>query len=383
MDESSVVERLSSAEFVSVVGHADADGVSASACICMALSVLDIPYRFTALEEPSDAPGAVTDRDDTTDVFCDLGTQYLSSLPDETVVIDHHTPQGEEVSVLGTGELSSSIPAYRVARYAGVRGAPAPFSALVGAIGDGASLEELADIVKDAVEVGARETEGAHIAGNSPVEALAYATRPFTRLSGDYEAARDFIEEHGIEGFGPDFSTAVVLLALTNESARPDAVEALVGDEVVLDGVRLHSLSRYVEACAKTGKHGLALSLCVEPRSDQRDEARKAWREFESDVIERTHNARIEEGEPPVARVEGDPSPVADVLYDWVTGDVVVMSSDGKASLRSSPSSFDCGRVAREAAKATDGEGGGHPERGGAKFDAPAEVFAREVRRAL
>jgi len=74
---------------------------------------------------------------------------------------------------------------------------------------------------------------------------------------------------------------------------------------------------------------------------------------------------------------------VADVLYDWFTGDVVVVSTEGDASLRSSSSSFDCGRVAHEAAKATGGEGGGHPGRGGANFEAPAEVFAREVRRAL
>jgi len=383
MDESAVVERLSSAEFVNVVGHADADGVSSSACVCMALSILDVPYRFTAVEEPGDAPEEVVGGDDTNDVLCDLGAQYLSSLPEDTVVIDHHTPRGEGPPVLGTGELSSSLPAYRVAREVGVRGVAAPFSALVGVVGDGGSLgdEEVVDVADDATEAGAQEKEGALVPGEEPVESLAYATRPFTRLSGDYEGARDFVENHGIEGFGSDFSTALVLLALTNPSARPDAVERLVGDELDFEGARLHSLSRYVEACAKTGKHGLALTLCVEPRSDRREEARTAWHEFESDVIRRVREARIEEGEPDVARVEGETSPVADVLYDWMTGDVVVVNAEGEASLRSS--SFDCGRVAGEAAEATDGEGGGHENRGGATFDAPAEVFVREVRRAL
>ena len=183
-----------------------------------------------------------------------------------------------------------------------------------------------------------------------------------------------------------DISTAVVLLALEKEASRANAVAELVGDVYLLPSrVYLHELSRYVETCAVSGKHGLALSLCLDPVSHL-EEARKAWRTFESNVIENVRGASVEDGgdgEPSFARVKGDfdTGAVADVLYDWMTGDVVVVNEDGDASFRAG--TFDCGRVAREAARLVDGEGGGHKSRAGASFDVQRDKFIEAVRRVL
>lgn len=378
MSVEEAADRIASSEFVRVVAGADADGVSSAACVCSTLSSLGVGYHFTALEDPGDA----SERN--ADVFCGLGAGYLGSLGD-AVVIDHHPPSGTEGFdgvLLGTDSPSSSIAAYQVAREVGVGGGD-PVTALVGAVGDGVSVDdnEVSDVVEDAVGAGAKRDEGTRLVGDDTVEALAYSTRPFTHLSGDHEAAREFVED--VDG---DLPTALVLLALTEGGARPEAVAELVGGLYHLpSGVGLHTLSRYVEACAVSGKHGLALSVCLDPPSHT-EEAREAWRAFESTVIEKVRGAGIEEDNdegPTFAFTEGsfDTGAVADVLYDWVTGDVVVVNEAGEASFRAR--SFDCERVARETARSVDGNGGGHGSRAGASFDVSQDEFVDAVRRTL
>jgi hypothetical protein len=377
MSVEEAAERVASSEFVRIAAHADADGVSSAACLCSALSSLGIGYHFTALEEPSNV--AEVDAD----VFCDLGAAYLDRI-DGAVVIDHHPPSdadGFDGVLVGTDAPSSSVVAHRVASR---MSSGNPVAALVGALGDGVVLDDddVSDVVDEAVEVGAEHEEGTRLVGENPVEKLAYSTRPFTRLSGDYEKAREFVD--GLDE--DDFSTAIVLLALTEEEARSEAVAELVGEVYSLpSGVYLHELSRYVETCAVSGKHGLALSVCLDPEAHL-EEARSVWRTFESNVIEKVRGASIEEGADDkiaFARTEGgfDTGAVADVLYDWVTGDVVVVNEDGDASFRAE--TFDCGRAARESARLVDGEGGGHKSRAGASFDVPRDEFIEAVRRIL
>jgi|GEM_PF-3231023 len=377
MSVKEAAERLTSSEFVRIAAHADADGVASAACLCSALSSLGIGYHFTALEEPSNVAEV------NADVFCDIGAAYLDKIED-AVFIDHHPPsnvEGFDGVLAGTDAPSSSVVAHRVASR---MSSGNPVAALVGALGDGAALddEDVSDVVEEVVESGAESEEGARLVGENTVEKLAYSTRPFTHLSGDYEAAREFVD--GLDE--DDLPTAVVLLALTEEEARPEAVAELVGDVYLLpSGVYLHELSRYVETCAVSGKHGLALSLCLDPEAHL-EEARKAWRTFESNVIENVRGASVEEGGdeyPDFARIEGsfDTGGVADVLYDWVTGDVVVVNEDGDASFHAE--TFDCERVAREAARSVGGEGGGHPSRAGASFDVSRDEFIEAVRSVL
>ncbi|MFP4175572.1 MAG: DHHA1 domain-containing protein [Halobacteriales archaeon] len=369
MSVEEAVDRLASAEFVRVVAHADADGVASAACLCSALTRAGVGYHFTALDDPSEVASADGD------VFCDLGAGYLDRIGD-AVVIDHHPPRGSFDGVLvGTDAPSSSVAAYRVAS---LLSSGNPVTALVGALGDGVPPEDVPGVLDDAVAAGVERREGTRLVGSNAVEALTYSTRPFTRLSGDLEAAREFVESVDED----DLPTAVVLLALTNEAARADAVAEVVGEIYRLpSGVHLHEVSRYTEACAVSGKGGLAFSTCLSPTAHI-EEARSAWRAFESSLIETVRGARVEEGDPSFAYIDGpsDTGAVADVLADWVTGDVVVVG-DGEASLRAE--GFDCERVASEAAATVDGAGGGHASRAGASFDATRERFVEAVKEAL
>jgi hypothetical protein len=369
MSVEEAVDRLASKGFVRVVGHADADGVASAACICSALTETGIGYRFTALDDPSEV--ASTDGD----VFCDLGAQYLNGI-DDGVVIDHHPPHGSfDGVVVGTDAPSSSIAAHRVASRLS---SGDPVSALVGAMGDDVPLSEVSDVVDEALAAGVERDEGVRLVGNDVAEALTYSTRPFTRLSGSPDEARRFAESVGDD----ELPTAVVLLALTNEGTRAETAADLVGDVYRMpSGVGLHELSRYVETCAVSGKPGLGFSTCLDPASCI-DEASSVWRAFESTLIETVRGARIEEGSPSFAYVDGslDTGAVADVLLDRVTGDIVVVG-DGEASFRAE--GFDCERVAREAALTVGGAGGGHASRAGASFDVGDEEFAQAVRKAL
>ena len=369
-------DAVASSEFVRVVARADADGVASAACVCSALSSLSIPYHFT-VEDPSDAVY------ESADVFCGLGARYLGSIGD-AVVIDNRPPSGAdgfEGVLVGTEFPSSSVASHRVASRTS---SGDPVAALVGAVGDGVSVSEneVSEVIEEAIEAGAKKQEGARLADENPAEALAYSIRPFTRLSGDYEAAREFVEE------AKDLPTAVVLLALTQEEARADAVAELAGDVYRLpSGIDIHTLSRYVEACAVSGKHGLALSLCLDPGAHL-EEARETWRAFNSTVIEKVRGAEIEEGddEPCFAHIRGsfDTGAVADTLYDWVTGDVVVVNQDGEASVRAD--TFDCGHLAREVASSVGGEGRWKRSRARVFFpasDVSQDEFVEAVRRTL
>lgn len=362
-------ERLASSEFVRVVAHADADGIGAAACICSALTEAGVGYHFTAVEDPSDVQSQEAE------VYCDMGAQYLDGIKDG-VVIDHHPRRGGDRFrgvLVGSESPSSSVAAHRVASHVSSGDA---VSATVGAIGDGVELGDIQDVVEELLSEGAEEAKGLRLAGEDAVESLTYSTSPFTRLSGDYDAAREFVQ--GVE----DVPTAVVFLALTQEASDAEEVARMVGDRYVLpSGVGIHELSRYVETCAVSGKHGLAFSVCLDT-GEHVDDARSVWRAFESTVIEKVREARLEDGEPSFAYIDGDfdTGAVADVLKDWVTGDVVVTNKAGEASFRGS---FDCGRVAEEAADSVGGDGGGHESRAGASFDAPREEFVDAVKEAL
>jgi len=115
-EEAEAAELISSLGFVRVAARADADGVGSAVCICSALSSIGVPYRFTALEDPSDAS------DVEADVLCDVGAAYLGRMKEteRKVVVDHHPPRdgdgdGFEGVLVGTDAPSSSVAAYRVA----------------------------------------------------------------------------------------------------------------------------------------------------------------------------------------------------------------------------------------------------------------------------
>ncbi len=364
------VELLLSKEHVEVAGHADADGVSAAALLCMALEANDVGFTFTPVEKPPDAVELEAD------VYCDLGASYAEHL-DDCVVVDHHEGEVESpsvVSVVDSSTGSASEIAYEVAL---AMGFDRPDVALVGAAGDGDLPEEL---VSHAVDLGlATETGSLWLDLSQPAEVLAHYVDPYTRLTGDYAAARDFVDRLALspDSQGGDgevdgrLETAVTLLAA--EDGDPDAVEELTG-AVVLDGFDRRSardVAATVEACGRTGRGGLAFSVVYAGAFDEPLRVRRAFESRVASAVEDSEEVAMD-GFTLVRTTCEHTSEVADVYSRWIDGgveDVVVVDVDrGRASLRSG--SVDCASAAEEAAAAVGGDGGGHRTQAGAEFDA-------------
>ncbi|MDY6764377.1 MAG: DHHA1 domain-containing protein [Halobacteria archaeon] len=373
---------ISESDFVRVVAHHDADGISTAGIVCRMVLASEGRYHSRIIEDPSEVSEHASE--DTPTIFCDLGAAYLDQLPGNTVVIDHH-PQRGEAEYEGTlvtpryidQEASSSCAAYVVARSLGVKLADI---ALVGAIGDDILYDDLVrEVIERGVEDGVIEVgEGIRLVGDNPAEALAYSTDPYTEYSGDFKGARNFLNDRGLGGSIGEmdenqlsrFSTSVVLLATKNENASVETIESLVGEKYTLTQAPVrdaHTLSSYIEACGKMDKGGLGLSLCV--GEGDTEEVKRVYRSFQSNLIETIENVDVNEGDPTVVRVETDfdTGPVADVFHRWITGergDVIVINTDGHASMRSRTT--DAGECMRESASRVGGTGGGHPSRGGA-----------------
>ncbi|XGI83874.1 DHH family phosphoesterase [Halorutilales archaeon Cl-col2-1] len=379
-------------EFVEVVSHNDADGLSTAGIVCDLLSRWETRYHFRCVDDPGRVGSHVSK--DVTTVACDLGASYLDRLPPNTVVVDHHPSEGRGgfggilVTPRDEGdaddEASSSCGAHIVAKESG-SGAKTADTALLGVIGDdvldsGSDLVE--EVIDDGVESGViDETVGARLVGERVDEALAYSTDPYTEYTGDVEAARGYVEELGLPISVTDmdddettrFSTAVFLLAL-REASNPETAAETVGERYLLsdaDGYDAHTFAAYVEACGKTGNPGLGLSLCLGDATGDVKKARKLYRSFESSLIDEVENADVEEEDGSglcTVRISGgfDTGSVADVFHRWISDSevVLVVNPDGEMSLRSG-SEVDAGRTLRDCASRVGGEGGGHPERGG------------------
>lgn len=364
------VELILSREHVEVAGHADADGVSAAALICMALEVNGVGFTFTAVEKPGD----VVDLD--ADVYCDVGASYAEDLED-CVVVDHHEGDVEGSSVVSAVDSSADSTSELAYEVALAMGFDRPDVALAGAAGDGELPE---DLVSHAVDLGlATETESLWLDLSQPAEALAHSVDPYTRLAGDYAAARSFIDRLDPSAESSDvdgdvdgrLETAVTLLAA--EDGDPDAVEDLTGAVLLdrFDGRSARDVAATVEACGRTGRGGLAFSVVYAGAFDEPLRVRRAFESRVASAVEDSERV-ARDGFTLVRTTCEHTSEIADVYSRWVDGgveDIVVVDVErGRASLRSG--SVDCASAAEEAAATVDGDGGGHSTRAGAEFEA-------------
>lgn len=355
-------DALNSFDYVRVVVHNDADGIASGALVCLAAIASGTKYHFRAIDDPLDAPDQGWDG---LTVYCDVGASTLDRLEGDNIVIDHHPAGNSPDNILINDVPCSSCGAYMVAERFGVE---RPELALVGAVGDGA-IGEVPEPVLDRCRDASKTVEGSLICGEDPVDALAYSTNPFTELSGNKELAQSFVDDLGISqplnrldsGDSRRYASAVLFLAAKNQDVDVDALEGLVGTRYVLDGTDVHSMARYVEATGYAGKPGLALTACLEWKTD---DVSREYRYFQSDLIEYLRNTEAGDR---VVRIQGFPTGVvADVYSDWMIGrPVLVVDDAGYASLRAD--SVDCGRVMRECAEEIGGGGGGHSGRAGAR----------------
>lgn len=393
-----LAQNLQAAGFVDMYAHHDADGIAAASLLCTALSRISVSFHLHIRESitadciPADRPV----------LLCDFGSS-LSDLSDSVMVIDHHIPSfsGEfHVNprlhgIDGDMELSTSGTAYLVAQHLGDNRDLAGL-ALLGAIGDRQAFYGInQEILHNGIAHGVISMRhGFRLPGRDLYERLLLSTDPFLPgISGNEDICRELsetVDSHATAEDDTLFLSKLVLL--TGEEAADDALLRIVGDMYELEREVLPeapTMAAVVDACGKSGRGGLAASLCMGDPGGI-DEAWEVFSQFRSRIIQGYRLAQ--EIEPGWYLVEDTAvvSDIADLLsFDLVqVQPVFIFSDDGNACRISArcPPGFDLNldSIVRTAASSVGGSGGGHARRAGATIPhGKGDLFRQAVREAM
>ncbi len=446
-------ELISEGRFFSVFCHNDADGLSSGAIASVML--LREGARFSTravrgIEEILDSLPKLPE--DSAIIITDMGSGYLSELRGAVggrplIILDHHEPVGEpdeswihvnphNHGIEGANEVSGAGVTYFVARALNESNRSYSPIAVVGALGDlqdksdGRSLHGLNSlIVEDAVKLGLLEvSDDLLLYGRSyrPLHiALASTTSPFIPgISGSESRAVGFLSSLGIK-FKEDDRWRV-LAELSEEEKKqlynglmkylaslglpPSIAKELVGKVYELrmeekwtylrDAREFASL---LNACGKTGKEWLGISVAMGARGETLEEAQRTLEEYRVRLAQAMDYVMREENRQELRHIVaidgGDVidermiSSVASIisssnllgedkpLIAMASGDDMVKVS-ARASKKLVEMGLDLGEVMSRAAQAVGGRGGGHNIAAGAEIPkAKKALFLLEVDR--
>jgi single-stranded DNA-specific DHH superfamily exonuclease len=182
-------EKIKKQQFVRVVSHHDADGITACGIICLALQRQGIPFQATIVSNLDTSVEAMLDPAVPT-IFCDMGSGHPDIVNKfDAVILDHHVPHGTHVNIVvnphlagidGGSELSASGVAYAVAREMG-NNVDLAGLAISGAIGDKQRMVgPNKDILEEGLKHGVISVQKGLKLGMGPVEkVLEYSIDPY------------------------------------------------------------------------------------------------------------------------------------------------------------------------------------------------------------
>lgn len=222
-----ILEHVENEEFIRIVSHLDADGISAASIIGRALSRIEATFSIRIVKQLNEKiADDLIPEEGSLIIFTDLGSGSLDVikakfLKNKTLVLDHHEPVDISPQNLchvnphlfgfdGSKEISGAGVAYLVSKTLDKSNIDTASLAVVGALGDVQDRNEKRglmglneSIVKDAIESGymqvetdlifyGRETRPIH-------KAIAYTTNPFIPgLSGEEDKCFGFLRNLGI-----------------------------------------------------------------------------------------------------------------------------------------------------------------------------------------
>lgn len=300
-------------DFIRLVSHNDADGLSAAGIMCNALYRREIPFHATIVSQfdnstvelvKKTSQGAV--------VLCDMGSSQaeLTSKIKDVIIIDHHKPTGKLenvhfnphlVGIDGSSELCASCGTYMIARQMGDNTDLAG-QAIVGATGDKQQMKGGNRFILDeAVEKKVITLKKGLRMGDGPIEELLeYSIDPYLDITGDKDKIKAFTDEIGVKGRLKELSekqiiklSSVLVLKLAKQGSIA-AIGSLVGEtcalnhEVVPD---VHDFINILNACGKAEKAGLGLSVCMRDASVVA-EALSIAREHQRSIIDMVKKAQ-------------------------------------------------------------------------------------------
>ncbi len=418
-----------------VVGHYDADGITATALVSLALENLGKEYKFMNLKQLysedlqkiGDSASAV--------IFVDFGAgqlPLLQSLERPFIVIDHHIPSGDHpylfhpslAGLKGELDISGAGLAYIFSRALGLDPSWAKL-ALVGAVGDMQVREgRLAgkgnrEILADAIRSGSVFTyKDLALYGrvSRPLPLLfLFSTEPILPgLTANEPGVYRFLEGAGIplkEGEEwrayVDLSqverrklfTALFRYLLRRHWSR-ERIQSLIGEVYDIVGEELHSPLREAREFSTllnaTGRHGrpeVGVHVCMGDRDSWYTEAMSLLRHHRR-VLREGIEWVLDHGVSALNNLyyfhagHRIPAPVVGIVAGMVYGSGLIPTDKPivafafeedyvKVSARAHSShtkkGINLGVAIREAASAVGGEGGGHPPAAGARIPRGSE----------
>ncbi len=324
-------------EFIRVVSHLDADGLSAASIMGRSLTQLGASFRIRIWKQlDEELLKELTSEGESPIVFTDLGSGSLDIVKaalseNEVLIIDHHQPMDASFPKLchvnphlygfdGSREISSAGVAYLVSKALDGSNIDLAPLGVVGALGDSQDRAEKRavtglneTIVKDAVDSGRMQVEEDLIfygRETRPVhKAIAYTTSPFIPgLSGEEDRCLGFLVNLGIGLKANDRWRAIGDLSaeekqkifseiakhLSTHGFPNDVALSLIGTVYILTGedrwTPLRDAREYaslLNACGRMSKNGLGVALGLGSRGATLDEAQTLFDAYKRTLSER------------------------------------------------------------------------------------------------
>ena len=407
-------------DFVRVLTHYDADGISAGAIVASALLRANKGFQLTFLKGLNES--FEYERDELL-IFLDMGSGYpdvISSVEADVIVLDHHLPTGkinakkEFVHVNphlygfdGTYELSASGVAYFFANELG-NNRDLSSIALVGIIGDKQKLlGPNEEILKSGIEWGViEEKPGVCLHSGKLRDVLSRSIEPYLDLYKKDDELESFLKKAKLDGEKEFDDLSIdemhrlanaVTLRLLKMGAYEGVIEQIIGRRFILKNlpiVNAHMLTDIVNSCGRAGAMGVAFGILAGDKSFVEKAVRINY-EYTTEILEELAKRKREVKEGFCIRylVMNDApsaSSIATTFSRYLMSDkpiVVINVKNGKAKVSARTTEklsrrVNLAEVMKIAAEKVGGRGGGHRVAAGANLS-PDKIdeFLKEVDR--
>lgn len=401
-------DKIRKYNFVRVVSHNDADGLTSAGIMAQALLRSGIPFQLSIAGKLNEDIIEEVNRSISQGelvIFCDMGSgqpELIGKVDADVVVLDHHQPVGQSpakamvnahmVGIDGATDISASGTCYLVARELGPGNIDLAGLAVAGAVGDRQLFRTAnAFILEEALKAGVVSIrKGLKVGDGNLVDVFAYSTEPFLDVTGYPEKAAEFLNQLGLSGNIENLSeeeisklASAVALKLVKQ-ASPEAIEAVIGEVFLLNLELVHNVYDFISilnTCGKQKVYGLALALCLKD-STILAEALSLTKEHEKnlaiDIRKSVEKIRKGENIWYISTVEAlSTGSLATTVVRYLHPElpfICVNESEGilKVSARGTrelvSKGLDLAFVLREAAGAVGGNGGGHSVASGASI---------------
>jgi single-stranded DNA-specific DHH superfamily exonuclease len=395
-------------EYVRVISHNDADGLTSAAIICQALLRKGIRFHTTIVPRlDSSVVDTVIASAGEKDliVFCDMGSgqsDILSGLKNSIVILDHHVPVGDSpakvvvnphlAGIDGAMHISASGTTYLVAKAIDPANVDLAGLAIAGAVGDKQLMDTVnGTILKEATDVGVVSVrKGLRIGDGNIADVLEYTPEPYLDITGDRQKIDEFLDILGLQGNISELSdehmkklASAVALKLAKKSTS-EAVDASIGDVYYLNKEivkNVYDMVFILNTCGRMEKAGMALSIGMRDKTHL-EEARKMAIGYQRSIVGNIKVASdmLRTGQNIGYLITKDMEStgmVASTMVRYINPDmpfvavnqvedIVKISARGTRALVTK--GLDLAFALREASKAVGGEGGGHNIASGASI---------------